>query len=495
MNNGNIAYSNIIALSINAKGNVIAVSNNSEVQVYMIKYSNWYLNNTFLNASAKGLSLSQNGLKLGMGCGNPGEDFNSIIVKDIFDTTPNSPVLTLLGETNINHTIYTEFTEPGYTCIHNILGDLTENVIINSNLDTNVFGSYTITYSITDNTNNQTIKIRTIEVVDNIAPLISLTNPEITINQNTEYIDEGVTYSDNYDPNENLVLEITGTVDISTIGDYVLIYTITDTNGNYNSVSRLVHVIEVPKYTILWNDPTTEIMHDLLETHTKSTIVDYTSSMPYTISNLGVLNGNYCVRCSSYLAQFEAGTYIQKAATAAAYKLFDNSETFYNTCFSTWSYYRGNPSGDAVTRTIRTSDPYDATTREYVGNTSSSGNEYYSTVASNGETYKGEYVELMYEKMLQITRFELSAPGRPYALPGDLAVLGSNNNGSSWDFVTQIIIPTPTQIMEYNAEYDKNGDAYKIYRFHFQKARPSYPYSQVIASGLKIYGLFLELNQ
>ena len=86
MNGGNITYSNVVALSINVDGTYVAVSNNTDVKIYKFVDPNWIHYSLFSNENVKGLSLSPNGLKLGMGIGNVGENFSSILVEDVVDT-------------------------------------------------------------------------------------------------------------------------------------------------------------------------------------------------------------------------------------------------------------------------------------------------------------------------------------------------------------------------------------------------------------------------
>mgnify|MGYP003292550304 FL=1 len=59
------------------------------------------------------------------------------------------PTLSLEGESVIVVDKGTQFTEPGYSAILNGI-DVTENVVVTSNIDVNKSGFYTITYTITN---------------------------------------------------------------------------------------------------------------------------------------------------------------------------------------------------------------------------------------------------------------------------------------------------------------------------------------------------------
>ena len=81
----------------------------------------------------------------------------------IIDTT--KPEITLTGS---DITIYTgeNYQEPGYTITDNYDKDLTNKVIINSNIDNTKTGEYKITYEVSDSSNNKTIVERKVLVIE-----------------------------------------------------------------------------------------------------------------------------------------------------------------------------------------------------------------------------------------------------------------------------------------------------------------------------------------
>jgi len=69
------------------------------------------------------------------------------------DTTP--PDIVLLGNATINLTVGDTFTEPGYTAIDDVDGDITDNVVVGGDtVDTNAAGTYVITYNVSDAVGN-----------------------------------------------------------------------------------------------------------------------------------------------------------------------------------------------------------------------------------------------------------------------------------------------------------------------------------------------------
>ncbi len=85
------------------------------------------------------------------------------------------PIITLLGDNPITINIGEIYTEPGYVAIDNIDGEITSEVAIEGIINNNVPGTYTLTYSVTDQSDNTGYAIRDIIVFDNVNPIINIT--------------------------------------------------------------------------------------------------------------------------------------------------------------------------------------------------------------------------------------------------------------------------------------------------------------------------------
>ena len=85
-------------------------------------------------------------------------------VNIIPDTNP--PVITLIGEANIEHTFGETYQEPGATAIDDSDGDLSSEIVIGGDVvNPNVSGSYEITYNVSDSSGNSAEEIvRTVNV-------------------------------------------------------------------------------------------------------------------------------------------------------------------------------------------------------------------------------------------------------------------------------------------------------------------------------------------
>ncbi|WP_343328177.1 M4 family metallopeptidase [Polaribacter staleyi] len=78
------------------------------------------------------------------------------------DTT--APIITLNGASTINLTVGDTYNELGATATDNIDGDITANITTSGNVNTAIEGTYTITYNVTDTSNNSSSTTRTVLV-------------------------------------------------------------------------------------------------------------------------------------------------------------------------------------------------------------------------------------------------------------------------------------------------------------------------------------------
>ena len=90
------------------------------------------------------------------------------------DITP--PVITLIGNQEVYVEKGTTYNDAGATTYDTLEGNLTDSIITTINVDTDVNGSYTVTYNLTDGSGNKAIEVvRTVLVTDSFIKLISST--------------------------------------------------------------------------------------------------------------------------------------------------------------------------------------------------------------------------------------------------------------------------------------------------------------------------------
>jgi len=113
--------------------------------------------------------------------------------------------------------------------------------IISNSIDITEVGTYQIVYQTTYE--NKIIQItRYVDVIDETPPIITL-NPGVdTIPINTKWIDAGITVQDNSQEDVSIIKD--GQVYFKQAGQYQIIYTVIDENGNTSTITRFVYVVE-----------------------------------------------------------------------------------------------------------------------------------------------------------------------------------------------------------------------------------------------------------
>ena len=167
------------------------------------------------------------------GCGGGGGNNNRPA-----DRTP--PVITLLGAATINHEQGTAFTDPGATATDAVDGSVTVTVSGSVGSDA---GTYTLTYTASDNAGNVATETRTVIVADTTAPVITMVgSSSMTHLLGTPFADPGVSATDTVDG--AVAVTTTGSVE-DALGTYTLTYTATDAAGNSATEARTV-TVEAP---------------------------------------------------------------------------------------------------------------------------------------------------------------------------------------------------------------------------------------------------------
>ncbi len=151
------------------------------------------------------------------------------------------PVVTLNGDTTVHIDEGDSYEDAGATAEDNLLGAMTP--IMSGSVDTNVPGTYIITWTATDTAGNAGTAERTVVVdpVDTIKPEVTL-NGDATVHVELDaaYSDAGATATDDVDGEITPIMS--GSVDTSTPGTYTITYTAIDVAGNEGTAVRTVIV-------------------------------------------------------------------------------------------------------------------------------------------------------------------------------------------------------------------------------------------------------------
>ncbi|MCJ8312602.1 MAG: BspA family leucine-rich repeat surface protein, partial [Pseudomonadales bacterium] len=156
------------------------------------------------------------------------------------DTTP--PSIILNGDNTLRINVFDQYIEPGVYSTHDAEGSV--DVVIKGDVDTSIVGNYELTYIATDLAGNQTQKIRSVQVVDEQKPIITLNGLANTTHSYAEvYVDPSAIVVDNY--NTDLTFSVAGEVDETKLGTYLITYQSQDSSGNHAiDVFRTVTVLD-----------------------------------------------------------------------------------------------------------------------------------------------------------------------------------------------------------------------------------------------------------
>ncbi|MBI5398452.1 DUF5011 domain-containing protein, partial [Candidatus Woesearchaeota archaeon] len=231
------------------------------------------------------------------------------------------PVITLFGIDPVTVAYSSVYNDAGAAAFDNIGGDITSSIIVANPVNTNISGTYTMSYSVSDSAGNAAIQVtRTVNVVDTAPPVITIlgSNPESVV-INTAYIDAGATAFDNADATTTVAT--TSTVDTSILGADTVTYVSTDSSANTATSTRVVNVIAVPDtaapvITILGANPLTieggavyvdagataldnvdgDITANIVATSTVNTAVIGTYTVTYNVSDSSGNNATQVTR-------------------------------------------------------------------------------------------------------------------------------------------------------------------------------------------------------
>lgn len=144
----------------------------------------------------------------------------------------------LIGPGTLYLDVDTDYVEYGIKVYSNGI-DISDKVVIDNDMvNTSKLGEYNVKYQIGDE-----YIYRKVIIIDKVSPVIKLNGGnEVYILLGGKYEEAGFAVTDNYDTNLDSQVNISGTVDTNTEGNYVLVYSVSDNSGNKTEVKRTVIV-------------------------------------------------------------------------------------------------------------------------------------------------------------------------------------------------------------------------------------------------------------
>jgi len=157
-----------------------------------------------------------------------------------------APLIALNGPLQATIEACAPYPLPKATAWDDVDGDLSDAVVVDfSQLDTQVPGTYAVSYDVSDSAGNaaETV-VHTVEVVDTTPPVIVLLGPpEATIPVGGSYADAGAIAKDCVD-GEIAVLNAGSDLDVNTPGTYEFVYFgVSDSAGNVSAPASRVVIV------------------------------------------------------------------------------------------------------------------------------------------------------------------------------------------------------------------------------------------------------------
>ena len=158
----------------------------------------------------------------------------------VVDRTP--PVIQLATIENQLTVAGEPYAEEGYTAVDEYDGDLTDRVIA-------VEQEGVVTYTVSDNSGNETVIQRQIRYYDPVVPTILLNGGTVSVSAGDDYVEPGYSAWDNGDGDITDRVEIFSDYSKYLTGTYKMTYVVSDSQGNETRVEREINVVpkELPE--------------------------------------------------------------------------------------------------------------------------------------------------------------------------------------------------------------------------------------------------------
>lgn len=172
-------------------------------------------------------------------------DGNKAEVKVVITVVSTNTKPTIIGAENISVPQKSEFDVLKDVKAQDLEdGDITSDIKVDGKVDTEVPGEYTVKYSVTDSGGLTTEVTRLVTVTPVNQPPVIKGADDITIIQNSDFNSmNGVTAMDPEDGDISDLIEASGFIDLTEVGEYTFVYTVTDSGGLTDEVTRVITVI------------------------------------------------------------------------------------------------------------------------------------------------------------------------------------------------------------------------------------------------------------
>jgi trimeric autotransporter adhesin len=172
---------------------------------------------------------------------------DAIEVHPEFATYDFAPEISLAGSSTVALAVGGVYVETGVTASDEADGNITGSIQTTGTVNTNVIGTYTLTYSVADTANQTTQETRDVIIEDASIPIITLNGSSvINLITGSVFSDPGFSTNDDIDGDTSSNINVNGSVDTSMAATYNLTYSVSDAAGNAaTEVERTVIVTDI----------------------------------------------------------------------------------------------------------------------------------------------------------------------------------------------------------------------------------------------------------
>ena len=174
--------------------------------------------------------------------GTPNNADNGLFINSLRDLDQTAPVVTLNGVAEVTIAHGSSYTDPGATAS----GATSTTPALSGSVNPNAVGTYVLTYSATDAAGNVGRASRTVRVVDQTPPIITLNGPAtVQIPYGTTYSDPGANAFDAVDGDLSDYVQIMTPIQPAAVGSFLREYVVSDFSGNESQIlARTIQVVK-----------------------------------------------------------------------------------------------------------------------------------------------------------------------------------------------------------------------------------------------------------
>ena len=244
--------------------------------------------------------------------------------------------LVLFGNEEITINEGDKYLEPGYYAVTNYGEIKTDLVTVTGVVDSNIPGTYVITYQIDDKIVTRTVKVIKKQVMEGDLTFTLEGNSLIILEQGDEYIEPGYKAIDSNDGDITNKVTIDGVVDINTPGTYILTYKIKNSTNQEKNLERTIIITASSLNATILKSTTSYTNQDIKVTINAigssynyikfpNGTVSKEKNTTYEISENGIYNFYLYDKSGNYVVKTLKITNIDKIAPTGTCKITDSN--------------------------------------------------------------------------------------------------------------------------------------------------------------------------